>query len=731
MTSRIRTSLRILTAVAFAMAIAVGCSKTTNGPGTSGNGNVNIIPGGNCGTANGFSVDCTPKIRVVGPDGAVMSKNATKVISVSGDATQTLTFTVLNNGNSPLGLSSVTLAYTPLPGDGTNTALVCYGPDGSTPCASTKWPNVAYTGGTGTSSVTITIVYTKPTDAVTRTAALHIVTNDASTPAIPDFVINLKTASGVPKIVSDPEVDLGFVKAPGVGNGLFTIRNEGTADLIINDIDATALDSTLFTLVIDGKEYQTGTVFTVNPAIDLPPGGAKDIKVVYTGKDDNAHTGDIILHTNDPSLTAQGGPGWDRVAVKVNSAGPCLQVLPTAVTFGGQKVGTVAKQTVTLKACGDEPVLVTGLDFNAAGAGNFAIDYTSIQATGGKAPSDAAPLTIAKNAQATFNVTYTPAAVAAKAADGSPVLDTATVVVTAPASPNTPVNVVLTGFGSTGDCPTAVVQVLEGQAVVPQTVLHLDGSQSYANGNTIASYKWTVTQPQGSVSKYAPTDTAKAVTFTPNVAGDYSFCLAVTDNQGKNSCAPACQAVKVLPDQAIHVELIWDTPLDKDQSDEGPGVGSDLDLHFTHPFAETAVNGFDGNPLPWFDNQFDCYWFTCGSGKVLEWGSYDPNIDDNPHLDRDDTDGAGPENMNLTLPEDGRTYSVGVHYYDDHGFGGSTAKVRIYVYGALVYEASQAIVMHDLWYVATIAWSSADVEAKLDANKKPYVFPKYPAPVLN
>ncbi len=723
MTSRIRSALRVLSVTALALALGVGCSSKTPTGGTGGT--TTNTGGGNCGTSGGFSIDCKPVIKVNDSNGPVSNKSTKIFNSGSGDGT--LELTVTNNGNSPLTFNSVTLDYTaPAPEDAP--AFSCFGPDGTTPCATTKWPAVAQTGGTGATSVKVTIRYTKPADDKVRTARLHLATNDASATPIPDFVVNIKTANGVPKIAVESEVDLGFVKAPGTGTNNFTIRNQGTANLVISQIDATALDDS-FTLVIDGAEYQTTAVITVNPQIDLAPGDFKDVKVVYKGKDDNARNGDIILHTNDPSLTAEGGPGWKRVGVKVNSTGPCLKVIPTDVVFGGSKVGGVAKQTVTLKSCGDEAVKITGLAFDDKGAGNFAIDFTSIAATGGKAPSDAAPLTIDKNSQATFNVTYTPAAVATKNTDGSPVLDTATVVVTAPASPNTPVNVALSGFGSTGDCPTAVVQVLEGDAVVPQTVLHLDGGQSYATGAAIAKYKWTVTQPNGSVSKYTPTDSAKSVTFTPNVAGEYTFCLAVTDDQGKDSCAPSCKLIKVLPDQAIHVELTWHTPGDSDESDEGPLKGSDLDLHFAHPYAATALDlDKDGTPDPWFADQYDCFWYNCGSGKVLEWGSYDPNIDDNPHLDRDDTDGAGPENLNLTLPEGGKLYSVGVHYYDDHGYGPSTATVRVYVYGLLQYEEAFGLNKKDLWYVATIDWPSGTIEGKLNAAKQKVVTPNFPAP---
>ena len=40
---------------------------------------------------------------------------------------------------------------------------------------------------------------------------------------------------------------------------------------------------------------------------------------------------------------------------------------------------------------------------------------------------------------------------------------------------------------------------------------------------------------------------------------------------------------------------------------------------------------------------FDCFWFNAHPN----WGSFDPSVDDDPGLDRDDTDGAGPENLFL------------------------------------------------------------------------------------
>jgi hypothetical protein len=76
---------------------------------------------------------------------------------------------------------------------------------------------------------------------------------------------------------------------------------------------------------------------------------------------------------------------------------------------------------------------------------------------------------------------------------------------------------------------------------------------------------------------------------------------------------------------------------------------------------------------------------------VLEWGDGGSDEDD-PRLDLDDTEGKGPENINVRQPEAG-TYRIGVHLWDPDGFDGATsttageieAHVRIFFNGAVIY----------------------------------------------
>ncbi len=253
--------------------------------------------------------------------------------------------------------------------------------------------------------------------------------------------------------------------------------------------------------------------------------------------------------------------------------------------------------------------------------------------------------------------------------------------------------------------PIPVIKSEQGDQVIPQTVMHLYGDESYVHNGTVAKWQWEVSQPIMSQSIFVPASNFPNPSFEVNVAGVYTFYLTVFDGLGTQSLHPAEFEVVVIPDQALHIELLWHTPEDPDETDTGPEAGSDLDLHFLHPFAAGPDLDGDGAPDGWFDIPFDCFWFNAHPN----WGSFDPSSNDNADLDRDDTDGAGPENINLNIPEN-LTYKVGVHYWNDHGYGGAYATVRVYIYGKLVAEFSDVLLFeNDMWEVATIEWPTGTV----------------------
>jgi hypothetical protein len=216
-----------------------------------------------------------------------------------------------------------------------------------------------------------------------------------------------------------------------------------------------------------------------------------------------------------------------------------------------------------------------------------------------------------------------------------------------------------------GVCPTAPPTATCGAAVTARVLstVTVSGSGADPDGGTV-TYRWTVTsRPAGSASVPA-SPTSPSTTFFLDAAGSYTLQLCITDDEMQTSCCNV--SVTSTPPPGLHVEVQWST------------VYGDVDSHLLDV---TRVPD-DG----WFTSS-DCYF----ANRTPDWGPVGAAA--NPTLDRDDTDGYGPENTTITTsPASGR-YHVGIHYYCDHsigsgmigmGSGPTDATVRVYCDGALI-----------------------------------------------
>jgi hypothetical protein len=202
---------------------------------------------------------------------------------------------------------------------------------------------------------------------------------------------------------------------------------------------------------------------------------------------------------------------------------------------------------------------------------------------------------------------------------------------------------------------------------------------------------------------------------------DANICTA-GDTCGDKACHSGSPALCT----GIDIELTWESPEDPIPNDRGVMAGTDLDLHLTHPNASQEDLDGDGNADPWFDPDWDCWWFY----PVQNWGSISSN-DDNAVLDREGKDGFCQEIVRIDKPEDGKTYAIGVNYWDDHGFGSALATVRVYVGGVLKYTAEDvALIRHDFWWVGTIDWHSGSVLGKTTAEGGRWVTHDYHHPLF-
>ena len=177
-----------------------------------------------------------------------------------------------------------------------------------------------------------------------------------------------------------------------------------------------------------------------------------------------------------------------------------------------------------------------------------------------------------------------------------------------------------------------------------------------------------------------PGGDANRTGFVPDLAGTYEGQLIVTNEAGLDS-APCIATLEVTPSENLWIEMFW------------THANDDMDLHLLAP----------GGAL---ESRDDCYWQNCvGSG--LNWGSTSSSADD-PVLDLDDIPGTGPENINITSPENG-AFTVVVHDYPGSRYTSpNDVTVKIYISGALQWTDTRTISNEDTYtYFAEVNWGPA------------------------
>jgi hypothetical protein len=254
-----------------------------------------------------------------------------------------------------------------------------------------------------------------------------------------------------------------------------------------------------------------------------------------------------------------------------------------------------------------------------------------------------------------------------------------------------------------GGTPDAVPSDAEACSVVAHARVKLAGGNQWhddlsaplleavefdasSSGGGIAGYEWSILErPAGSTQSLLPDTTSANPTLFVEMLGLYRVQLTAI---GETASGATCRDTDIVTVTAettddLHIQLTWDTPGDPDQTDSD---GADLDLHYLHP------NGRFGQP-PW-----DIFW----PNPTSDWGVQGDATDD-PRLDIDDTDGAGPEYVShsgLEIVD----YAIGVQLNNHRDFGPSFATVRIYHLGQLIFELEDQRIaeLGAFWHVAKI-----------------------------
>ncbi len=601
-------------------------------------------------------------------------------VEVPLNATDTQTVTVLNVGAGDLRISSIQLVEDTREDAG-----------GEEFARGVDWVNSAKLA--TNEQLRISVRYT-PTDESPDRGFLLLETNDPKHPN--GLRIDLDTPAITPRLFSKQNII--FRRVPPVDEmtrdrfwQLTEVQNIGQSPLEISDI-VVAPDGSDFKI-----SYPASLDMNADPATDgttfpatLAAGESFAIRVFFNPLDDLPSTAEMIFFSNDPDSAEY------VVGLLGNSGSPCLQLShEQEVNFGEGGIGFANNKTIIIENCSPSADLtVSTIDvctFDSSMSCVAAAPIFQLKANSLPGGLPDAPAVIGPQDTASFVLTYTPEDLTVSNGE-------LTVKSDDPAKTTLVVPVI--GKGTDNACPQSVGEAKLADSTrwqtdistIPLKTVNFRGINSIDQDGTIARYEWNLVQkPTNSTARFTPSPTVAEPDLFLDLAGDYVVELKVFDDKGTESCGDqAIVTIRATPDEDIHVQLVWDTPTDTDQTD---AFGTDLDLHFLHP------NG------TWNNLPFDVFW----NNPEAEWGA--PGPADNPSLDIDDTDGAGPENVNLRDPESGLTYAVGAYYYADNGYGPTYATVRIYIRGTQTFEWRDMYLprAQSFWYVATISWPSTQI----------------------
>ncbi|MEO1268812.1 MAG: hypothetical protein AAFX99_11985 [Myxococcota bacterium] len=413
------------------------------------------------------------------------------------------------------------------------------------------------------------------------------------------------------------------------------------------------------------------------------------IEVTYTPQTTGSDEGTLTIYSDDPTVPSL------TVDLDASSNAPCILLVEgTRVDFQESRIGGLNPKTITVQNCGNAPLEITRLEPGENAAmltddSNTSAVFLVDPGTDRPGVADGtldAPIIIEPNETDTFIIGYAPLR-------EEP--NTGSVFIHSNDDLQPRVQLDLFGRGVINQCPVAIASAtIEGESIPPSAELQakplddllLDGTASMDPDGTVIDWQWNVVEsPDGSVAEVVPTGQGQAALFL-DLAGRFVIELTAIDDGGVPSCEPARVTVLVVPSEAVHIQLVWNNPQDPNQGDI---TGSDVDLHFVKM-----------GPGSWNQAPYDTYWLNTEPFWTPE----------NPSLDRDDTNGAGPENVNLDDPVPCTWYAVGVYYFRQQ-FGTAYTTVRIFINGLLVFEYLNKPLQQtgDWWDVARVHWPTGSI----------------------
>lgn len=494
-----------------------------------------------------------------------------------------------------------------------------------------------------------------------------------------------------------------------------TVTNNGASDLTIYEKPSIS-GSEAFEITSLDRSFPV----TLKPVSRQESASDDEIEmtfpVEYAPTSNASDAGQLVFETNEERGSSPEEPTETTVDVEATANTPCILVQGgTTRNLGSVPIGDSTTETITVQSCGSKAVVINDVEIGKnSKKGEFDLDLGDRDANDDGSLDD--PIEFqSQGDSAQFSVDYQPTG------EGR---DEATLVLRTNDPVQPEVTIDLTGRGATGACPSAQLKAkVRGKSAVPKEqvtaapldYILLDGSESSDEDGRITSFDWRVIKKPEDISinlktpSNAQGEADDERVFRLLTAGEYKIGLKVQDNDGFVSCNEAVATITAIPNEQVHVELTWTNPKDPDEQDER---GSDVDVHMVKM-----------GPGKWFDAPYDIYFQNQGSQG--DSGIWNP---ESPSLDIDDTNGAGPENIQMDDPARCQWYAVGVHYYKQL-FGTAYATIRIYINEELVYEKlNQPLTQGgQFWDVARIHWPTGQV---FDYDRRLQSAPRDEEPVV-
>lgn len=474
-----------------------------------------------------------------------------------------------------------------------------------------------------------------------------------------------------PRLRGPSRIDFGKLERGESASRQLEISNDGRAPL---EIGSWALADASFRMEFPG--------FADGAPARIEPGQSVVVVITYTASGEGGQRGELLIESNDPKSRV-----W-VVDLVANLVEPCLEVSEKELDFGSVSPNGSRTLALEVSNCSDGATTTFGYSIP------LTTDATGFEVLEARSLRE---VSLEPGERREIEVRFAPP----RPGQYRDVMRLSSNV-----NGGSEHEVLLLGEGSEFGCPSAVITMenttRQGATVVakpyasyagrPLDTLGFNSQASSAEGGaSIERVEWSlIKRPEDSSARLAPDSQSLYTSMFLDLSGDYTIELEVWDSRGMRSCQPARLDVQAIPNEDIHIQLVWDTPNDPEQLDS---FGTDVDVHLLR------AGGF-WNAKPW-----DCYWQNLSP----DWGRRNDPTDD-PSLDIDDVDGWGPENINLNNPESGMSYHVGVHYFSDQGYGASYATVRVYVGGVVVNEIRRKrMTDQQFWHVLDVDWPSGEI----------------------